>query len=322
MLNLSQARIIDPVLSRLAHGYSNPVPGVAPFIAPAVPVPVRAGKVITFGKEQFAIINTRRAPATNIKRLNTAYGLDKYVVEQDALGAEIAFETMEEMANAGNGISLNLQQLALNQTLNSLDLNWENEVVTLVNQASRYESALTSSPATKFDASGSDALAVITAAKEAVRAQCAVYPNSMVIGPRVYSALQLQTQIRESIKYQGRWAATLEDLATYFGLSRGVRVSEKVKLDSAGNMVDLMGDNVLLFYAPPIVGGGLESNGVPSFAYTYSLLGYPIVTPWRADLDRRVMVADVIREQSVQITGIGATGKAGAGYLLTDTLST
>ena len=320
MLNLSQVRVIDPVLTRVAHGFTNPVPGVAAFIAPRVPVATRAGKIITFGKEQFAIINTKRSPATNIRRMFPTYGMGNYSVEQDALGAEIPFEHLEEAAAGTTGIALNLQQMTLNAALASLDLNWENEVVTLVNDPAKFESALTSSPATKFDATGSDALKVIMAAKEAVRAQSAVYPNSMVIGPRVYAAMQQQTAIQEAIKYQGRWAANLADLATYFGLSRGVRVSEKVKLDANGNLVDLMGDNVLLFYAPE-GNEGLTSNGVPSFAYTYALQGYPIVTPFRSDLDRRVLVADCIYEQSALITGIGATGKAAAAYLLTDTLT-
>ena len=321
MLNLSQVRIIDPVLTRVSHGFTNPVQGVADFIAPRVPVPTRAGKIIKFGKEQFAITNTKRSPATNIRRMFPNYSLDNYSTEQDALGAEIPFEHLEEAAAGSAGIAMNLQMLALNSALASLDLNWENEVLSLVNNPAKFETGLTSVPATKFDATGSDALSVILAAKEAVRAQSAVYPNSMVIGPRVYSALQRQSSIQETIKYQGRFAANLDDLAVYFGLSRGVRVSEKVKLDANGNLVDLMGDNVLLFYAPE-GNAGITSNGVPSFAYTYALQGYPIVTPFRADLDRRVMVADAIREQSVIITGMGATGKAGAAYLLTDTLTT
>lgn len=322
MLNLSQTRLVDPILTRIVHGFTNPVPGVADFIAPRVPVVARAGQVVRFGKEQFALVNTKRAPATNIKRLFPSYTTDKYSVEQDALGAEIPFEHIEESQNATHGVSLNLQQLALSQAMTTLDLNWENEVLMLVNDPTKFEAGLTGSPTTKFDAAGSDARAFITAAKEAVRSQSAVYPNSMVIGPRVFNALQQQQNITESLKFQGKWAATLEDLAVYFGMSRGVRISEKVKMDANGNLVDIMGDNILLFYAPPETPSALLSTGTPSFAYTYSLMGYPIVTPFRQDLDRRVIVADCIREQSVLITGMGATGKAGAGYLVTDALST
>lgn len=318
MLDINKTRVIDPVLTRIAHGFTNPIPGVAEFIAPMVDVNTRSGKIIKFGKEQFAVLNTKRAPGTNIKRNFLYYSSDSYSLEQDALGAEIPYEHLEEVNTVG--LPIDLQQMALNSTLASLDLNWEDEVLGMVNNSSKYESGLTSTPSTKFDASGSDALAVITAAKEAVRAQSAVYPNSMVIGPRVYQALQLQSNIRESIKYQGRWAATTDDLAVYFGLSRGVRVAEKVKLNASGAMVDLMGDNVLLFYAPP--NNGLVNYGTPSFAYTYRLRNYPIVTPFRQDPDRRVIVADVIREAKAIITGMGATNKAAAGYLLTDTLTT
>jgi hypothetical protein len=321
-LNLAQIRVIDPILTTVAHGFTNPLPGVANFIAPRVPVLTRAGKVMVFGKESFAITNTKRAPATNIKRLMPNFGTENYSVEQDALGAEIPYEFLEEAAATAvlNGIPMNLQQMALNAAMSSLDLNWENEVLSLVTRAEQFEPILTSVPSTKINTPDFDLLKLILAAKEAVRSQSAVYPNSMVVGPKVFSAMQQITAVRETIKYQQRWAATVADLSTYFGLSRGIRVAEGVKLDEAGNLIDIMGNDILLFYAPeqPV---GLMNKGVPSFAYTYALEGYPVVTPFRADPDRRVIVADAIREQSVQITGIGTTGKAAAGYLFKDVLT-
>jgi len=325
MLNLKQTRIIDPVLTQLAHGYQNPVPGVADFIAPPVSVSTRAGQVMMFGKEEFAIKPTRRSPGANIKRTTAAYSTKLFSLYQDALGVEVPYEHIEE-ADAAN--MPQLQRLALNQVLSQLMLSNEAEVLEMATNPANFESALTSSVSTKWDAAGGDPFADIMAAKEAVRSQSAVYPNSMVLSPKVYYALQQNSTIRSQFQPTTSRVVGLDDLAAYFGLSRGIRVAEKVKLATDGTFADLIGDIALLFYAPnnQLGTGSLAANssasmGVPSFAYTYTHRNYPVVTPFRNDDDRRVIVADVLYEHSPVITGIGATGKAGAGYLLTDCLT-
>ncbi len=325
MLNLKQTRIIDPLLTNLAHGYINPIPGVADFIAPPVPVNQRAGQVIQFGKEDFAIRNTRRAPGADILRSNPSYKPVLFSLYQDALGIEVPYEHIEE---AGAANLPQLQQIALTQVLNQLMLGWEAEVIDIATNPASFETSLTSSPSIKWDAATGDPFKDVIAAKEAVRSQSAVYPNSMVLSPTVFHALQQNAKIREQFQPTSSRVIGLEDLAAYFGLSRGIRVAEKVKLNADGSFADLMGDTALLFYAPPSnaasslsPSNSMLSAGMPSFMYSYVHRNYPVVTPMRNDDDRRVVKAEVLYEHQAVVTGIGMTGKAGAAYLLTNLLT-
>jgi hypothetical protein len=55
----SQVRVVDPVLTEVARGYSNPA-FVGSGLFPYVPVGVRGGKIVQFGKEAFRLYNTAR----------------------------------------------------------------------------------------------------------------------------------------------------------------------------------------------------------------------------------------------------------------------
>ena len=67
-LSLSQVRVIDPVLTQLAQGYKQSGM-VGPALFPKVNVGQRAGKILTFGKEDFMLYASGRAPGENTKRI-------------------------------------------------------------------------------------------------------------------------------------------------------------------------------------------------------------------------------------------------------------
>jgi hypothetical protein len=83
-----QARVVDPVLTTVAQGYKNSeFVGFALF--PAVPVDLRGGQVIQFGKEAFRLYNTRRAPGGAVKRLQVGYSGEKYALESHSLAGQV-----------------------------------------------------------------------------------------------------------------------------------------------------------------------------------------------------------------------------------------
>lgn len=62
MLNLKDSfGNVDPILTTLAQGYNLPEQSIANFIAPVVSTPTRAGRILRFGKEAFAVGDYRRA---------------------------------------------------------------------------------------------------------------------------------------------------------------------------------------------------------------------------------------------------------------------
>lgn len=317
--------LVDPVFTKLAHGYTMPQLSVASFIAPIVPVDSRSGTVVQFGKEDFSITDTKRAPGATILRQRATYGSSKFNLTQDALATEVPFEYVEQ----GQETGLNrLKQVNLNKVLNQLALGWENEVLSLVTNPDNFEPSLVGTVANKWNSGSSNPQTDIFNAAEAIRAQSAIYPNSMVISPDVYQNLLTNDYIREQFKYTTSGNVSLEVLANLFGLRRGIRVSTHVKEEN-GAFVDLMPPKtVLLFYSPETTNTGTLSGrsvdavlGNPSFCYTYTYRQSPLVSPFRQDLDRRVHVADVIMERQAVITSIGQTGLAGAAFLLTNVLS-
>ena len=74
MMNLQQTYAgVDPILTTLAQGFMLPATNIANFIAPVVDTPTRAGRILRFGKEQFAINDFRRAYGTNIPYVQSRY---------------------------------------------------------------------------------------------------------------------------------------------------------------------------------------------------------------------------------------------------------
>lgn len=316
----SSLRVNDPVITNIIQGYTQ-ADGIAPFVAPIIPVSTRSGKVITFGKEQFAVLNLTRAPGGNIQRLSTAFGTRPFNLQQDAIGAEVPEEQYQE-ARSG-AAKLDLRKFAVTRALQAATQSWEYRVTTAITDASQYEptntSALTGT--SQWSDPDSDPEAMVQAWQDVIRSQVGVYANSMVIGPAVFRALKRHPIFRDRIKYTSGGSVNLDMIAAWFDLSRGIRVAKRVKLAADNTLEDLFANHVVLFYSPEGgIGEGFKplsysDQATPAFAYTYSLNGYPIGGVERFDEDRRVYVTDVITEQSLQLVGMGATGKCGAAYL-------
>lgn len=322
--SLQGYRVSDPVLTTVVHGYCQ-ADSIAPFIAPTVPVSVRGGKVVKFGKEQFAIQNTRRSPGSTIQRVTTGYSSENYSLNQHALGSEVTEEAYQEALNGEARIDL--RNYAALRTSENIMLSWEQEVVDTITDSTKYEANNQEvlAGAAQFSDASSDPEKTVQDWKEAVRTQIGCYPNSMVISTDVFTALKFHPVFRDRVKYTSVASINLDMLATWFDLPRGIRVANKVALNASNELVDIMpSGTAVLFYSPEtkVAAGFMPQAGAdkatPSYAYTYMLDGYPIATPERLDEDRRVYVSDIIIEQSLQLTGLGATGKVGAGFLATD----
>ncbi len=57
-----QARVLDPILSAIARGYRSPKAAVANVLFPIIPVGLRGGRIISFGSDDFKLVNSARAP--------------------------------------------------------------------------------------------------------------------------------------------------------------------------------------------------------------------------------------------------------------------
>jgi hypothetical protein len=322
-LSLEQARIVDPIATQVVHGYANSA-SVANFVAPNVPVSLRAGKIVQFTKENFLLVDTRRAPGTRMNRLSVGFSNDEYTVKQHAASAAVPFEQYEE---AIAGARINLRDRAIVRTASAIEQSWEQEVTSMIVDANKYESACQEVAAgtRKFSDNASDPEKIVEDWAQAIRQQIGTRPNSAVITTDVYNALRFHPIFRDRVKYTSEGSVTIEMLAKWLNFSRGIRVSDRVYAtgNSAG-LVDFMpaGSMVAFFSPEGDIGEGFlpvdgADNAVPAAFYTYSLNGYPIATEERYDADTGEFVTDLFAEQSIQPVGLGATGKIGAAFLAT-----
>jgi len=306
-LSVSQARVIDPILSTVAQGYSNSEL-VGSMLFPYVPVGMRGGKIITFNKEDFALYNTGRVPGANTRRVQYGYSGASFALESHSLEGMVPVELSQE-ANAVPGI--NLGSNAVMRTQNIIALRLEAAQAALATAAGNYSAAnkITLAGTSQWSdlTSGvSDPIKDIETAKEAVRKQIGKRPNTIVMGAAVFSMLKMHPKVIDRMKYTGRDTATTELLAGLFGVKQVV-VGEAVYTDAAGVMTDVWGKFVVVAYTEL---GGLAAMGAPTYGYTYRLTGYPLVEQPYLDRNAKSWVYPVDDEVAPVIAG------AVAGYLI------
>jgi len=305
-LNTAGARVIDPILSTVAQGYQNAdMVGLSLF--PYVPVGQRGGKIITFGKEDFALYSTARAPGANTKRIQYGYSGSSFALESHSLEGLVPFEIMQE-AEAVPGIDL--ARGAVIKTQNVISLRLEYAQAVLATTAANYPAGnkVTLSGTAQWSdlTSGvSDPVNDIETAKEAIRAKIGKRPNIVEMGAAVFAKLRQHPKIIDRIKYTGRDSATPELLAQLFGVKRVV-VGDAV-YDNGGTFADVWGKYVVVAYTET---GSLAEMGSPSFGYTYRLNGYPLVEQPYQDRNQKSWVYPVTDEVSPVIAG------STAGYLI------
>lgn len=273
-VNTRTAAVIDPILSTHARGYRNSE-FIAHLLFPRVSIPNRSMRVLRFGKEAFRMMNTRRAPGADKKRVQYGYASDPVSLIQDALEGVVPVEHQEE-AESVPGIDLG--RGAITMVLDMIDLGHEHEAAQLARTPGNYPTAnrVALTGADRWSNPASDPSADMDEAKDAIRRMIGRYPNTLTLGPSVAKALKRHPKIKEQFKYTSSQSVTTEMLAAYFDVQRvivgkAVWLPETAPDDTPAS--DVWGDDAILSYVPA-TGDNFQ---VPSYGYTYELRGYPQV---------------------------------------------
>lgn len=292
-----QARVIDPILSTVAQGYQN-AEFVGNTLFPVVPVDQRGGKIITFGKEDFMLYNTGRAPGGATKRVQFGYSGSAYALEQHSLEGLVPFELMQEASQVPG---IDLGKGAVIKVQNIIALRTEKAQAVLATTAGNYDASnkLTLAGTDQWSDPASDPSADIAYAVEVVRSKVGKRANTVVLGPAVFAALQTHPKILDRIKYTGRDVVTTDLLAALWNVKRVV-VGDAVYADDGGNFSDVWGKYVVVAYTET---GTLADAGLPSYGYTYRLRGNPMVESPYMDRNQKSWVYPVTDELSAVIAG-------------------
>lgn len=275
---LSQDRAVDPLLTEVARGYVSPRSPVANRLFPIVPVGQRAGRIISFGPEDFLLFNTVKAPGANTKRVQFGYASDPFALVDHRLEGALPTERMQE-AQAVPG--LDLSKITVRKVQNIMAAVREKEAADLARNAALYPSSnkKTLTGADRWDDPASDPFTDIMDGKEAIRSKIGVRPNTLELGPKVLTALRTHPAVLDRLSTStDRKPASIAQLQALFEVEAVIE-GEAVYLDPTSSpsnptMVDMWGNDAILAYTDT---ASADDMGAPSFGYTYQLDGMPIV---------------------------------------------
>ncbi len=271
--SLSQVRVIDPILTEVARGYTSQKAAIADALFPVVSVNTRAGRILKFDADSFKLVTTARAPGSNTKRIGYGYGSDAFALVDHRLEGTVPRELQEE---ASNGPGIDLAANAVRRVQDMMALEREKQAADLARDPSKYAASnkVTLSGTSQWSNTASNPFTDIIAAAEAIRAQIGEYPNVLAIGPAALAALRTHAKVLDRMSTAtDRPPATMAQLANLFEIPNIV-VGRAIYQNTAGALVDVWGKDVILGFTTP---KSAQDMGSPSYGYTYRLEGRPWV---------------------------------------------
>lgn len=304
-MNPSQARVIDPILTAVARGYESQFPLIANVLFPTVSVNQRGGTIITFGREQFQVLDTRRAPGSDTKSIDIGYGKSTYALVDNRLMGKVPVEIMEE-ASAVPGIELGAKTVSVVQDKMSLEREVNSAALARAAGAYAASNKVTLAGADLWTAATSAPFVIIEAAKEAVRKKIGRRPNVMVLGPAVLTALRIHPDVLGKLSTStDRNPATVAQLQALFEIA--LIVEGQSIVDTNGTFSDVWGNDAVLAYVTP---KSLQEMGSQNYGYTYQLASRPIVEESYLDRGKNSFMYPVSDASQVVLTS------ADSGYLI------
>lgn len=304
MGRLSNLRVVDPVLTNLAIGYSN-AELVGDQLFPFVGVDKEGGKIPRFTKEIFKLYNTERALRAKSNRINPESG-DTVDVALDEHDLEYPIDYREDAESA-----FPLQAHGTNVVTEGIRLRHEKMVADLSQNPANYPATnkIVLAGTDQFsDGANSDPEGVVDDAKAAVRAQIAKEPNTMVIGYESWRVLKRHPKLKAILSDTRPRLVQIADLRDIFEIENIV-VGRAVYASDLGAIGDMWGDNMVLAYVPRR-DAAARSAYEPSYGYTLQK-GGPVVDTRTEDGK-----LELIRNTHIMRPHLlGAV----AGYLIADT---
>lgn len=267
---LNKLRIVDPVLTNVVRGYSNNT-----FIAdahfPVVLTDKEGFKIPQFGKDSFKIVDTQRAigAASNRGQIDDPTAISVVLTEHDFELPVDYRESTEAMFNVE-------RQRAWTAT-EVVQLKREKMAADILQTAANFPTGnkvkLTSTD--QFTHADSKPFDVIETGIEAIRGKIGKKPNVMTIGAKAWSVLKYHPEILDKIKYSMKGTVTLDLFKSMFDNFTDIRIGEAIYANADGTFADVWGDNIVLSYVAPAVGGIDRDMYTPSMGYTFRKRGFP-----------------------------------------------
>jgi len=298
-MNAKQTRVLDPILTTVVQGYRQ-VGFVGEELFPRVPVGTSGGQILEFGKEAFMLYNTQRAPGSSTKRISFGYLGKPYALENHAIEGIVPREYQRD-ASVVPGVDLATR--AINSVMRSILLPLEIAQARIATDANNYDNnhkkVLTGTA--KWSHADSNPRADIEEAKDNIRKTIGMRPNVLLLSPDAYSCLKTHPALIEFYKHTTHDVITAAMLAVLLEIPK-VIVGEAIKSTDKGVFSDIWGNNAILCYVAP--GGSTAEE--PSYGYTYTMEGHPLVEEPYWDDNTRSWIYGVTFERAPVLSGMDA----------------
>ena len=302
---LAAKRIVDPVLTSIARGYSNAAL-IATKLFPIVEVDKEGGKIPQFTKEAFKIYNTERAIRAKSNRINPEdktsidYALTEHDLEYPMDYREIEEDILNLRMHASvvvtDGIALRLEKIAADLAQDDTNYPVGNKI--------------TLAGASQFSDPTSNPFTIIDTAKDAVRAKIAKRPNVAILGASTYKTLKNHPLILDRIKVTQHAIVNPELLRQLLDLDE-LYIGDAVYSDVSGTFIDIWNDSMILAFVSTKQANIDRSVYEPSFAYTLRKKNYPLI-----DRYEEAGKLEIVRSTDIFTAKIVGSD---AGYLIKDT---
>lgn len=265
-MKLSDARLVNKILTEAVQGIG-PQSFYGHNLFPRVDVTERGGTTLVFKTDTSIKGDLIRAPGTKRKSFSPTFEGAPYAIQQRSLAAKV---TVEEAEEALNGAGIDLAMIGIGLAKAELDERVEKAQAALARNAANYSTGFKETVTAKFSDPSTNFLAVIAekAALVTKKTRKARKDLTWFISAPVFNAIEFRADMQEKLKFTNQtWSP--EFLAKQAGVGKVV-VADSVDSET-GNFI--WGNDCILAY----VAVGSRSNAQPSYGYTYTLKGSPLV---------------------------------------------
>ncbi|MEN6295040.1 MAG: hypothetical protein ABFD61_02785 [Chloroherpetonaceae bacterium] len=267
---LDQLRMVDPVLTNIAQGYT-PSNFIGEKLFPIVKVNSQKGKVPKFGKDAFVVRNSERAIRSNSNRIPTSdYDTIEFTLRERDL--EVAMDYIEELETYDE---LKYEQKLTRDLLDLLALEREKAIADYVQNPLNFDSSSKKilQAGESFNGSSDNPLIIINDAIEQLRENIGRKPNIIVMGMDTYRAIENNSALGNIIQNAGNLKFTYQMLQESLGI-KNIYIGTSVYSEDGRFFQDIWKDNLIIAFVDQSE-RSRRTQYNPSYGYTFQREGMP-----------------------------------------------
>lgn len=297
MPRLNNLRVIDPILTTVARGYSN-TEYIGDKLFPIVNVEKEGGKIPLWGKEAFRLWSTERALRADSNEMDGAW-LDtiSYSLTEHDIQQRLDYRETEEAM-------LNIESIAAQNVMDQILLGYEKKQADLIQNVSTYP---TDNKVTLtddfFNEAGIDWIEIIHQKKALLSSIIAKDANTMVLPKKVWDKLKFHPKLKSYITVNQdmfQAVASIQKLQEILEIEN-ILIGKTLYSENGTTFSPIWGNNIVLAYVKPP--SGIERSPYePCFGYTLRKNGYPFADKYELS-NGKIKVVRATDNYDIKVVG-------------------